>query len=693
MLLDEGGYQFLLPENVPAPVHLGLLGLARTWFASCPEQIVDCSLVLKDPRHNEFIVMDNNSLVVQRQFDRERDEETSFGGEIRCQWTNGEGEVSLGVSAKFTLDIQDVDDNTPQPQDAIIIQPKTSTLVKGDLIEFPTIFYDADLPSTNLYSLEFPGIDFLKNGTILQSMPYECRGSRIMDICRKSGGKFSGTVLYLEPKQLEVVEDLQIPINGLRIQIQCLSHVTKSGSNPSTQASASFDMLLRHPHLSDPEPSLRTNLEDVEQSYSQSMGDNPIQVVMRRTITSNASTYTRVAELLTIREISAFKRVFVQVFHFEELELGDDSQDINEEDFHQVEIQDTPFMLTFDRQILFVNRPERLQPSNQFRLEFAFETPESTSMGKNVTVIVAIEDAPDSPGCLGGSRSSILCSEFSLQEECRASCGEGSTQLDNHCSWVSEDRENSTQTYSTCTIDSITCPDLRCDQLEQLSGLCPQDCVDRDHLYGMPPLRGSVDRDPGLGQLPVTLSNRVCTCSGDSCSCIGANLTYSIWGEERDMDDEEALVLGHGKAWREAVDESICDGSCWFWFLATGGLALWVVVLVAATVYRKRTWAKALASGVSKPVSPSLMSPFLRTATQDYDRSVGSANTATTSIASRAALMMARDPFECNMPNLPPVDAKWEFPREDLVLEEVIGEGEFGKVMRAMAFFKSDTKV
>lgn len=30
-------------------------------------------------------------------------------------------------------------------------------------------------------------------------------------------------------------------------------------------------------------------------------------------------------------------------------------------------------------------------------------------------------------------------------------------------------------------------------------------------------------------------------------------------------------------------------------------------------------------------------------------------------------------------------DAKWEFPRKDIILDKTIGEGEFGKVVRAQA--------
>jgi len=37
-------------------------------------------------------------------------------------------------------------------------------------------------------------------------------------------------------------------------------------------------------------------------------------------------------------------------------------------------------------------------------------------------------------------------------------------------------------------------------------------------------------------------------------------------------------------------------------------------------------------------------------------------------------------------------DPKWEFPRSRLILEQVIGEGEFGKVLKAQAIDIPGTK-
>lgn len=51
--------------------------------------------------------------------------------------------------------------------------------------------------------------------------------------------------------------------------------------------------------------------------------------------------------------------------------------------------------------------------------------------------------------------------------------------LSTRCVWSGEKKPGPEPTllYSTCTPDSITCPDHKCDPLENLHGeICPQDC-------------------------------------------------------------------------------------------------------------------------------------------------------------------------------------------------------------------------
>ncbi|XP_059094743.1 uncharacterized protein LOC131889617 [Tigriopus californicus] len=172
---------------------------------------------------DDVIQLSGQDIQVNKKFDRETDT-THFEGRIMCKLENKEGLTLFQVFQNISLRVKDVDDNPPQPQDKILIQVKTRDLTRGDVIEFPTIFYDQDLPESSLYSLEFPGTDFLKNGTVLKTMAYECHGLQIMDICQQTNGRFNGTVLYMEPKRLEVVKDVRIPPSGLDIQLKCLDY-------------------------------------------------------------------------------------------------------------------------------------------------------------------------------------------------------------------------------------------------------------------------------------------------------------------------------------------------------------------------------------------------------------------------------------------------------------------------------------
>ncbi|XP_059094700.1 proto-oncogene tyrosine-protein kinase receptor Ret-like [Tigriopus californicus] len=409
-----------------------------------------------------------------------------------------------------------------------------------------------------------------------------------------------------------------------------------------------------------------------------------------REIRDDVSAFTRVTDLLSLEETAEFRHVFIKV------QLSSTSRNVSQRlrDETNMEFLDTPFMLTRDRQTLYINEPARLRAGDHYYMSYRFE-PEgkNQSLAKTVMVEITVKKSSVQIDCAGELGSEILCSEYNLEEECVASCGAGSTHPAAHCQWVQENRENGSS-YSTCSIDPVTCPDLRCDFLEARSGLCPQDCVDPAHVYGMPRLSGSSE-GPGLGILPQDMQDLICTCAGDSCSCMGPNSTYSLWDERHRMDDEESFLLGHGKALRDQVDDDFfCGESCLMWLSAVGCVVIMVVPVAAIFFYRQRYTSHKL-NRLPKPMSPSLDTPFLRSGL-DYGMSVGassSANTATTSITASATMLMTRDPFDFDAPAIPPVDAKWEFPRRDLVLEEIIGEGEFGKVMRARAFFRNGDDV
>ena len=86
-------------------------------------------------------------------------------------------------------------------------------------------------------------------------------------------------------------------------------------------------------------------------------------------------------------------------------------------------------------------------------------------------------------------------------------------------------------TYTTCSSDPRSCPDQICDSLEQISSaICPQDCMPKENiLMGGFHMQNELH---GLGFGKVKRPDMICTCQGQSCSCIHQNLSHSVVEED-----------------------------------------------------------------------------------------------------------------------------------------------------------------
>lgn len=97
-------------------------------------------------------------------------------------------------------------------------------------------------------------------------------------------------------------------------------------------------------------------------------------------------------------------------------------------------------------------------------------------------------------------------------------------------------------TYSTCSSDPRTCPDGVCDSLERLSSaICPQDCMPKKNI-----LMGGFhleNEKHGLGFGKVKRPNMICTCQGQSCSCIHQKLSHSVIEEQEGRKGQISTTL------------------------------------------------------------------------------------------------------------------------------------------------------
>ncbi|XP_006114467.1 proto-oncogene tyrosine-protein kinase receptor Ret isoform X3 [Pelodiscus sinensis] len=228
------------------------------------------------------------------------------------------------------------------------------------------------------------------------------------------------------------------------------------------------------------------------------------------------------------------------------------------------------------------------------------------------------------------------CPESCAVNKHRAECEEcgGVGVLTGKCQWRQGSGKGITTNYSTCTPSIRTCPDGTCDVLESKDpSVCPQDCTTGNIIGGHE--RGIHGIKSGHG---------ICYCfPRHNCYC--------------EKDD---------------IKEPLCDDVCKT--VIAGAVLLSFIISVLLSSYFIHRYHK----NSPKPPIASAEMTFRRPA-QSYPISYSSTNVRRPSLDSMENQVPV-DTFKI------PEDPKWEFPRKNLVLGKTLGEGEFGKVVKATAF-------
>ncbi|XP_078499070.1 proto-oncogene tyrosine-protein kinase receptor Ret [Lissotriton helveticus] len=226
------------------------------------------------------------------------------------------------------------------------------------------------------------------------------------------------------------------------------------------------------------------------------------------------------------------------------------------------------------------------------------------------------------------------CSESRHRGECEE-CG-GLGTLTGRCQWRQGDGKGISTNYSTCTPSLQTCPDGTCDNVESKDpAICPQDCTKEKVIGGY---------EHGVDMMGIKAGHGTCYCfPQDKCYC-----------EKVD------------------IEERLCDDMCKT--VIAGGVLLSFIISVLLSSYFIHRYHK----NSPKPPIASAEMTFRRPA-QSYPINYSSTNVRRPSLDSMEN-QISVDTFKI------PEDPKWEFPRKNLVLGKTLGEGEFGKVVKATAF-------
>ncbi|MBN3295839.1 RET kinase, partial [Amia calva] len=225
----------------------------------------------------------------------------------------------------------------------------------------------------------------------------------------------------------------------------------------------------------------------------------------------------------------------------------------------------------------------------------------------------------------------LSCAESRQRGECEACSGKGAPS--GRCQWRQGYDKGISSNYSTCSPNLKTCPDGHCDIIESKDkAICPQDCT--THIVG--------GHEQGI-MSGIKSGYGTCYCYSEKCFC-----------EKND------------------IVEPMCDDVCKT-VIATAVLLSFIVSVLLSSYFIHRYHKNS-----PKPPIASAEMTFRRPA-QTYPISYSANNVRRPSLDSMENQVPV-DTFKI------PEDPKWEFPRKNLVLGKTLGEGEFGKVVKATAF-------
>ncbi|ELR48691.1 Proto-oncogene tyrosine-protein kinase receptor Ret [Bos mutus] len=281
---------------------------------------------------------------------------------------------------------------------------------------------------------------------------------------------------------------------------------------------------------------------------------------------------------------------------------------------------------------LFVNDMEALQRPECAQLQYTVVAAEKpTRQQAQAPLLVSVEGiyVPEEPGC------PLSCAVSKRRPECEECGGLGS--LTGRCEWRQGDGKGITRNFSTCSPSIRTCPDGHCDAVESRDpNICPQDCLRGGSIIG--------GHEPGERR-GIKAGFGICNCFPEEKKC---------FCEPEDSQD------------------SLCDELCRT--VITAAVLFSFIVSVLLSTFCIHRYHK----NAHKPPIASAEMTFRRPA-QAFPVSYSSSG--------------ARRPSLDSMENQVSVDTfkiledpKWEFPRKNLVLGKTLGEGEFGKVVKATAF-------
>ncbi|XP_014203448.1 proto-oncogene tyrosine-protein kinase receptor Ret [Copidosoma floridanum] len=285
-------------------------------------------------------------------------------------------------------------------------------------------------------------------------------------------------------------------------------------------------------------------------------------------------------------------------------------------------------------------------------------------------------------------RTASTCATAGNAEDCEGRCGVGIGDSDPNdektggCVWRSNKLNSSamTEKYQTCTPNLKFCPDYTCDELEYLDyKICPQDCVIEAevHFAELNKNGRGIRRGVGTCKCEDTMQ---CNCGLGSDKPSSSSSPMVIHKNHPTATETPARSKNNGVPPEVVASDarkatgSPCGSTCVIGIVSSCVFVVLIIIGICF-VWRHRYGTKVPRRGCMHRGSDGINGVGILPL--DYaDRGDGLLIGLESLTAANRMLLTQK--------NSPP-DPKWEFPRSRLTIEQVLGEGEFGRVLRAKA--------
>ncbi|EDW80258.1 uncharacterized protein Dwil_GK21110 [Drosophila willistoni] len=289
-----------------------------------------------------------------------------------------------------------------------------------------------------------------------------------------------------------------------------------------------------------------------------------------------------------------------------------------------------------------------------------------------------VEGRPENASCEVKNRSRPqTCAHVKYQSQCLKYCGVSTNG--GACMWRGSKSAFFGRNYGSCVPDARYCPDRVCDSLEQRNeNICPQDCKDAGDIVG-PHTNNENHRG-------ILKGSGTCICEHyGKCSCgplMEEEATRSTRPRKRKNETEADLILATAAATPLLVDDHRqssthesqdplllgvlnvasfeCNRSCLLIVISCP--LIFILLLLCLLVTQQKL--------LQKRLGKQTLTPLTKQALPDTNSGAGG----------DLPLMPLQSNFKFESS-----DSKWEFPRGQLQLDTVLGEGEFGQVLKGYA--------